>query len=96
MKGGDMMDILGIDIPTVIALSAIVIGIVQWIKVPATNNWIVRVVSLAVSFALVALVTDWAAVFDWQVFVKMGFGVFAVANGIWHTADQIGRSTNRT
>jgi len=87
------MEILGIDIPTAIALSAIVVGIVQWIKAPVENSWIVRVISLAVSFALVALVTDWAAAFDWQIFIKMGFGVFAISNGIWHTADQIGRST---
>jgi len=90
------MEILGIDIPTAIALSAIVVGIVQWIKAPVENAWIVRLVSLAVSFALVALVTDWTAVFDWQIFIRTGFAVFAVANGIWHTADTIGRSTNRT
>ena len=87
------MEILGIDIAAATALSIIVVGIIQWIKLPATNNWAVRVISLAVSFALIALVTDWTAAFDWQVFIKMGFAVFFVANGVWHTADQVGRST---
>jgi hypothetical protein len=93
MEGGDMMDILGINVATAAALSVIVVGVIQWIKVPMSNNWLVRVISLVVSFAAVALITDYAATFDWQIFVKTAFAVFFVANGIWHTADQVGRST---
>jgi hypothetical protein len=28
----------------------------------------------------------------WQIFIVTGFAVFFIANGIWHSADSVGKS----
>ncbi len=82
----------GIDIAIIWGMSFFVIGIIQWVKTDIANVWIVRAISLVVSFGFVGMYWLLTPI-NWQLFIVYGVCVFLSANGIWHTADTIGRST---
>lgn len=86
------MDVFkGVDLAIIAALSVFVLGIVQWIKTDKIPVWLVRLISLVISFALTALVRLLNP-FTWQLYIVTSVCVFFGANGLWHTADQIGQS----
>ena len=85
------LEFLGVNIALVTALSIIVVGLVEWFKTPAIPTWAVRLISLALSFAIVGLVIL-VNPMTWQIFIVTGFAVFFIANGIWHSADSVGKS----
>ena len=84
------MEILGVNIALVTAISVIVLGIVEWFKVEPMPKWAIRLISLVISFAVVGL-TLLVNPMTWQVFIVTGSAVFFVTNGIWHGANRIGR-----
>ncbi len=91
------MEVFGVDVSLVGALSIVVIGIVQWLKGDGyanIPNWAIRLASLIVSAAVVYLFML-GQVIDWVVYIKYSFTVWLASNGIWHTADQVGRSINK-
>jgi hypothetical protein len=85
------MEFLGINLVMAAALAFIVVGLVEWFKTPAIPTWAVRLISLAISYAIVGL-TILVSPMTWQVFIVTGAGVFFIANGIWHSADEVGKS----
>jgi uncharacterized membrane protein HdeD (DUF308 family) len=88
------MEFLGVNIALVTALSVIVIGLVEWFKTPSIPTWAVRLISLAISFAVVGLVIL-VNPMTWQIFIVTGFAVFFVTNGIYHTADVVRTTKNQ-
>lgn len=89
------MEVFGIDVLIATSLAVIVMGVVQWIKLPVMNSWLVRVISLIISFAVVGLMLL-VKPMTWQLYIVYSFVVFFEANGIWHGIDQAGRSVNRS
>ncbi len=83
------MEIFGINLAFVTAVSVVVLGLVEWFKTPIMPSWAVRLVSLAISFAIVGL-TLLVNPMTWQAFVVNGAVVFFITNGIWHTGNEIG------
>ena len=89
------MEIFGISLAFVAALSVIVLGLVEWFKTPFMPSWAVRLVSLAISFAIVGL-TLLVNPMTWQLFVVNSAVVFFIANGIWHTSSEVGASVAKS
>lgn len=83
------MEIFGVNVVFVTALSVIVLGLVEWFKTPTIPTWAVRLISLAISFAIVGL-TLLVNPMTWQLFVVNGAVVFFITNGIWHAENAIG------
>lgn len=83
------MEIFGVNIALVTALSVIVLGIVEWFKNDKVPTWAIRLISLALSYVVLGLVIL-VEPMTWQVFVVTGSCVFFLANGIWHGTNQIG------
>lgn len=82
------MEFLGVNIAMVAAISVVVLGIVEWFKNDKMPKWAVRLISLAVSFAVTGLFLM-VNPMTWQAYIATSFSVFFIANGIWHTADSI-------
>ena len=83
------MEVFGVNIAIVTALSVIVLGMVEWFKTPAMPSWAIRLLSFVIAYAVVGLVTL-GNPFIWQEFVKTGAAVAFMANGIWQGANQVG------
>ena len=89
------MEIFGISLAFVVALSVIVLGLVEWFKNPLMPSWAIRLISLAISFAIVGL-TLLVNPMTWQLFVVNSVVVFFITNGIWHTGNEIGVSVAKS
>ena len=83
------MEILGVNVALVTALSVIVLGVIEWFKTPSIPTWAVRLISLGISYAVLGLIILINPM-TWQLFIVTGATVFFLANGIWHVADKIG------
>ena len=88
------MEIFGVSLAFITALSVIVLGLVEWFKTSVMPSWAVRLISLALSYAIVGL-TLLVNPMTWQLFVVNGAAVFFVTNGIWHTGAEVGIAVSK-
>jgi len=90
------MEVFGLDLVIVAALSFFVTGIVEWCKPDNKElpKWSVRIISLILSFGIVALLLLYKPM-TWQMYLLYSFGVFFGANGLWHTANTVGKSISK-
>ena len=89
------MEFLNINLAAAGAMGVFAMAIVEWYKTDTMPKWAVRLSAFGVSFALVALVTDWSIAFNLQEFLKMGIAVGGIASGIWHGTKEVGVSIAR-
>ena len=79
----------GVNLAMVATLAVVATGIVEWFKNEEVHNkWLVRGVSLLVSFGLVALVLLLSPM-TWQVYLVSSILVWASANGVWHLSNKV-------